>query len=129
MAPFFVSIPMISLHRSNFWIADAIQFTHSAAATIVMKKFTYGNISHEIQVRDLPRLCRSFLVKFSCVIQVLSHHIHKQNAPHALSSFPLTLTDSPSHSLSLSHSLIYTHYRVSYVLCFCLSFWIICHGS
>ena len=43
---------MTAFRRSNFWIADAIQFTCSAVATIGIKKFTYGNVSHEIQVCD-----------------------------------------------------------------------------
>ena len=41
-----------TFRRSNFWVADAIQFTRSAVATIGIKKFTYGNVSHEIQVCD-----------------------------------------------------------------------------
>jgi hypothetical protein len=48
--PFFVSTPMSSIRRSNFWIADAVQFTCSAVATIGIKKFTHGSVSHEIQV-------------------------------------------------------------------------------
>ena len=52
MTPFFVSTPMTGFRRSNFWIPNAIQFTRSAVATIGIKKFTYGNVSHEIQVSD-----------------------------------------------------------------------------
>ena len=43
---------MTSFRRSNFWIADAVQLTCSAVATIGIKKFTYGSVSHEIQVCD-----------------------------------------------------------------------------
>ena len=50
--PFFVATPMTPFRRSNFWVADAIQFIRSAVATIGVKKFTYGNVSHEIQVCD-----------------------------------------------------------------------------
>ena len=57
--PFFVATAMTPFRRSNFWVADAIQFTRSAVATIGIKKFTYGNISHEIQVCDPCPLCRT----------------------------------------------------------------------
>ena len=50
MTPFFVSTPMTGFRHFNFWIPDTIQFTRSAVATIGIRKFTYGNVSHEIQV-------------------------------------------------------------------------------
>ena len=40
------------LLRTEFWVADAIQFARSAVATIGIKKFTYGSVSHEVQVRS-----------------------------------------------------------------------------
>ena len=41
-----MSTPMTSFRRSNFWIADAVQFTCSAVATIGIKKFTYMAVFH-----------------------------------------------------------------------------------
>ena len=93
-----------------FSSADAIQFTRSAVATTGIKKFTYGNISHEIQARDLPRLCWPFLVKFWCAhvcdpSSLPPHSKTKHSA--ALSPFPpILLSDSFTiHSLSLTLSL------------------------
>ena len=51
MTPFFVATSMSGIRRTNFMVPDGVGFTRAAVATIGIKRFTYGCLSHTIQVR------------------------------------------------------------------------------
>ena len=50
MAPYVVATAGTGIERSNFMAPDGVSYARAAVATIGIKKFTHGCLSHTVQV-------------------------------------------------------------------------------
>ena len=53
VAPFYVATSMSRIRHTSFFVPDPVSYARAAVATIGIKKFTHGYVSHAIQVYQL----------------------------------------------------------------------------